>query len=63
MPSRTRVQVGAGCCGVGDELSIDRAGHALEREQSGLVTALASEWLDRVEEFTSFASGNPRKRS
>ena len=42
---------------------LDRAGHALEREQSGLFTALASEWLDRVEEFTSFASDDPRKLS
>ena len=42
---------------------LDRAGHALEREQSALFTALASEWLDRVEEFTSFASDDPRKRS
>lgn len=29
---------------------LDRAGHALEREQSGLFSALANEWLDRVEE-------------
>lgn len=29
---------------------LDRAGHALENEQSGLFTALAAEWLDRVEE-------------
>jgi len=29
---------------------LDRAGHALEREQSELFNALAGEWLDRVEE-------------
>jgi pimeloyl-ACP methyl ester carboxylesterase len=29
---------------------LDRAGHALEREQSALFNALAGEWLDRVEE-------------
>ena len=29
---------------------LDRAGHALEREQAGLFTTLAGEWLDRVEE-------------
>lgn len=41
---------------------LDRAGHALEREQSALFTALASEWLDRVEEFVSFASDAAPKR-
>jgi pimeloyl-ACP methyl ester carboxylesterase len=30
---------------------LDRAGHALSAEQSGLFRALASEWLDRVEEY------------
>ena len=29
---------------------LDRAGHALEREQSDLFNALAAEWLGRVEE-------------
>jgi len=29
---------------------LDRAGHALAREQAGLFHALATEWLDRVEE-------------
>ncbi|MEO7334018.1 MAG: alpha/beta hydrolase [Gemmatimonadales bacterium] len=29
---------------------LDRAGHALEDEQSGLFAALAAEWLDRVDE-------------
>ena len=41
---------------------LDRAGHALEREQSALFTALASEWLDRVEEFVRFASDAAPKR-
>lgn len=30
---------------------LDRAGHMLEAEQSGLFRALGMEWLDRVEEF------------
>ena len=32
---------------------LDRAGHLLGIEQEGLYTALVSEWLDRVEEYTS----------
>jgi pimeloyl-ACP methyl ester carboxylesterase len=31
---------------------LDRAGHALEDEQSALFSALAGEWLDRVEEWS-----------
>jgi len=30
---------------------LDRAGHAIGVEQKGLVNALVSEWLDRVEEY------------
>lgn len=32
---------------------LDRAAHALTREQPGVFHALASEWLDRVEEYVS----------
>jgi pimeloyl-ACP methyl ester carboxylesterase len=30
---------------------LDRAGHALPHEQSGLLSALVTEWLDRVKQF------------
>lgn len=33
---------------------LDRAGHALPHEQPGLIRALVTEWLDRVQEH-SFA--------
>jgi pimeloyl-ACP methyl ester carboxylesterase len=38
---------------------LDRAGHALEREQSGLFAALAGEWLDRVEEHIGSRKPDP----
>jgi pimeloyl-ACP methyl ester carboxylesterase len=34
---------------------LDRAGHPLSAEQQGLFRALASEWLDRVEEYSARA--------
>ncbi|MEO5965272.1 MAG: hypothetical protein ABIR11_07385 [Candidatus Limnocylindrales bacterium] len=39
---------------------LDRAGHALEREQSALFKALAGEWLDRVEEYIEGQTGAVR---
>jgi pimeloyl-ACP methyl ester carboxylesterase len=33
---------------------LDRAGHALGVEQEGLFHALVNEWLDRVEEYTTY---------
>jgi hypothetical protein len=32
---------------------LDRSGHFLEIEQQDLLSALAGEWLDRVEQYTS----------
>lgn len=36
---------------------LDRAGHALPFEQKALFRALASEWLDRIEEYTLINTG------
>jgi pimeloyl-ACP methyl ester carboxylesterase len=36
---------------------LDRAGHALPFEQKALFRALASEWLDRIEEYTLMNTG------
>jgi len=42
---------------------LDRAGHAVEREQSALFTALTLEWLDRVQEHISLGLKDPRRGS
>jgi pimeloyl-ACP methyl ester carboxylesterase len=41
---------------------LDRAGHNLQIEQEPLFNALADEWLDRVEEQSTHASQEKRKR-
>ena len=39
---------------------LDRAGHCLAAEQSGLFRALVGEWLDRVAEFAAAVGAQPR---
>ena len=44
-------------CPRGTLAVLDRAGHGVSIEQQTLFRALASEWLDRVEEYAPIIAG------